>query len=309
MSCHRTHWINHIAEDMIHHNTSSTRVRLPGLRGKIVKGRPIGDPSVYRPFATGHSNQCHNHSPYFPLQKRFGFPQTPFQCTNRDRVTPPAEMHPFGTVAYMSIEPRYRMHRQSDVAERCYHRRNGAFNNFVHPSVDVPRANVLLRTNGQVVLSGKTVYPYLKLPDDLAVNDAILNEGGDYAYNPVALDDNMLPSLPPHDPSREHVITDSVPVTLQPAEAPSITRRPVVPPPTRAQVEPVSRLVGLNRQAAAAAACPARPRLSSGASTPGDRSFAPVVPALNTAGPASGTSSAHAASGIFITPTRIVDMS
>ena len=285
------HWMNHIAEDMIHRNTISTRVRLPGLRGKIVKGRPIDDPSVYHPFATEHSNQCHNHSPYFPLQKRFGFPQTPFQCINRDRATAPVEMHPFGTVAYMFIEPRYRTHRQSDVAERCYHLCNGAFNYFVHPGVDVPRANVLLRTNGQVVLSGKTVYPYLKLPDDLAVNDAMLNEGGDSAYNPVALDDNMFPSLPPHDPSREHAITDSVPVTLNPAEAPSITRHPVVPPPIRAQVDPVSRLVGLGHQAAVAAASPARPRPSSGASTPGDRSVAPDVPAPNTADPAGGASS------------------
>ena len=129
----------------------------------------------------------------------------------------------------------------SDVAERCYHLCSGAFNYFAHPGVDVPRANVLLRTNGQVVLSGKTVYPYLKLPDDLAVNDAMLNEGGDSAYNPVALDDNTFPSLPPLDPSREHAITDSiVPVTLRPAEAPSITRHPIVPPPTRAQVGPVS---------------------------------------------------------------------
>ena len=63
------------------------------------------------------------------------------------------------------------------------------------------------------------------------------------AYNPVALDDNMFPSLPPYDPPREHAITDIVPVALQPAEAaPSITRRPVVPPPTRAQVDPVSRI-------------------------------------------------------------------
>ena len=116
-------------------------------------------------------------------------------------------MHPFGTVAYMFIEPRYRTHRQSDVAERCYHLCNGAFNYFVHPGVDVPRANVLLRTNGQVVLSGKTVYPYLKLSDDLAVNGAMLNEGGESAYNPVALDDNMFPSLPPYDPSRESMLS------------------------------------------------------------------------------------------------------
>ena len=78
--------------------------------------------------------------------------------------------------------------------------------------------------------------------------------------------------------------------------------------PTRAQVGPVSRLVDLGRQAAAAAASPARPRPSSGASTPGDRPFAPVVSAPNTAGPASGTSSAHAASGASATPTRIADM-
>ena len=211
----------------------------------------------------------------------------PFQCINRDRVMPPVDMHPFGTAAYMSIEPRCRMHRQFDVAERCYHLCNGAFNYFAHPGVDVPRANVLLRSNDRVVLSGKTFYPYLKLPGDLAVNDAMLNESGDSAYNPVALDDNMFPPLPPHDPSREHVITDSVPVMLRPAEAPSITRHPVVPPPARAQVGPVSRLVGLGHQASAAAASPARPRPSSGASIPGDRSVAPVVPAPNTAGAAS----------------------
>ena len=54
------HWMNHIAEDMIHRSTISTRVRLPGLRGKIVKERPINDPSVYHPFATERSNQCRN---------------------------------------------------------------------------------------------------------------------------------------------------------------------------------------------------------------------------------------------------------
>ena len=145
-------------------------------------------------------------------------------------------MHPFDTVAYMFIKPRYRMHRYSDVAERCYHLCNDAFNYFAHPGVDVPHANVLLRTtNGQVVLSGKTVYPYLKLSGDLAVNETMLNEGGDSAYNPVALGNNMFPLLPPHDPPREHIITDAAPVALHPAEAPSITRRPVVPPPTRAR--------------------------------------------------------------------------
>ena len=103
----------------------ATRVRLPGLRSKSIKGRPIDDPFVCHLFATEHSNQCHNHPllatpiatplqcgrpersdlfvelllPYFPVQKRFGFPRTPFQCINRDRVTPPVEMHPFGTVA------------------------------------------------------------------------------------------------------------------------------------------------------------------------------------------------------------------
>ena len=174
-------------------------------------------------------------------------------------------MHPFGTVAYMFfIEPRYRLHRHSDVAERCYHLRNGAFDYFVHPGVDVPRAKALLRTNGQVVLSGKTVDPYLKLSDDLAVDDAMSNEGGVSAYNPAALDDNMSPSLPPHDPSREHVITDSVPVTLRPTESPSITQHPVVPPPTSEQADPVSRLVAMGHQAAVGAASPARPRPRSG---------------------------------------------
>ena len=98
---------------------------------------------------------------------------------------------------------------------------------FVHPGVDVPRANVLLRTNGQVAIFGKTVHPYLKLSDDLAVNGAMLNEGGISAYNPASLDDNMFPSLPPQDPSREHAITDSVPVALHPANAPNTLRHPV----------------------------------------------------------------------------------
>ena len=111
------------------------------------------------------------------------------------------------------------------MGERCYHLCNGAFYYFPHPGVDVPRANVLLRTNDQVVLSDKTVYPYLKLSDDLAVNDAMLNEGGVSAYSPVSLDGNMFPSLPPQDPSREHVIADSVPVTLHPADEPNVLRR------------------------------------------------------------------------------------
>ena len=63
------------------------------------------------------------------------------------------------TVAYMRIEPRHRVYRHSNVAECCYHLFNGAFNYCAHPVVDVPRANALLRTKGQVVLSGKTVYP------------------------------------------------------------------------------------------------------------------------------------------------------
>ena len=90
----------------------------------------------------------------------------------------------------------------------------------------------------------------------------MLNEGGDSAYNPVALDGNMFPSLPPYDPPREHVITDSVPVTLNPAEAPSITKHPVVPAPVRAQPGPVPRLVGLGYQAAVAAASYGSPLLS-----------------------------------------------
>ena len=44
------HWMNHIAGDMIHRSTISTRVCMPGLRGKIIKGQPIDDPSVYHPF-------------------------------------------------------------------------------------------------------------------------------------------------------------------------------------------------------------------------------------------------------------------
>ena len=137
----------------------------------------------------------------------------------------------------MFIEPRYRVHRHSDVAERCYHLCNGAFNYFVHPGVDVPRANVLLRTKGQVVLSGKTVYPYPKLSDDLVVNDAMLNEGGVSAYNPVSLDDNMFPSLPPQGPSREHAITDSVPVTLHPTDASNTLRHPVSAPRHNARAD------------------------------------------------------------------------
>ena len=118
----------------------------------------------------------------------------------------------------------------------------------------------------------------------------------------------MFPSLPPHDPSREHAITDSVPVALHPAEAPSITRRPGVPLPIRAQVDPVSHLVGLGYQAGVAAASPARPRPSSGAATPGDRSVAPEVPAPNTADATCGASSRPAASGASATPTRVADL-
>ena len=125
----------------------------------------------------------------------------------------------------------------------------------------------------------------------------------------MALDDNMFPSLPPYDPSREHVTTDSVPVTLRPAESPSITRHPAVPPPTRAQVDPASRLVEMGRQAAVGAASPARPRPSSGASTPGDRPVAPELLAPNTADPAGGASSRPAALGASATPTRIANMS
>ena len=58
----------------------------------------------------------------------------------------------------------------------------------------------------------------------------MLNEGGVSAYNPVLLDDNMFPSLPPQDPSREHAITDSVPVTLHPADASNTLRHPVSTP-------------------------------------------------------------------------------
>ena len=53
----------------------------------------------------------------------------------------------------------------------------------------------------------------------------MLNEDGVSAYNPVSLDDNMFQSLPPHDPSREHAITDSVPVALHPADAPNTLLR------------------------------------------------------------------------------------
>ena len=58
----------------------------------------------------------------------------------------------------------------------------------------------------------------------------MLNEGGVSAYNPVSLDGNMPPSLPPQDPSREHSITDSVSVTLHPADAPNALRHPVSAP-------------------------------------------------------------------------------
>ena len=40
----------------------------------------------------------------------------------------------------------------------------------------------------------------------------------------------MFPSLPPQDPSREHGITDSVPVALHPADAPNTLRHPVPTP-------------------------------------------------------------------------------
>ena len=58
----------------------------------------------------------------------------------------------------------------------------------------------------------------------------MLNEGGVPAYNPVSLDGNMPPSLPPQDPSREHAITDSVSVALHPADAPNALQHPVSAP-------------------------------------------------------------------------------
>ena len=99
-----------------------------------------------------------------------------------------------------------------------------------------------------------------------------------------------------------------MPVALRPAESPSITRYPAVPPPTREQVDPVSRLVAMGRQAAVGAASPARPRPPSGASAPGDRSVAPEVPAPNTTDSAGGASSRPAALGGSATPTRIANM-
>ena len=137
----------------------------------------------------------------------------------------------------------------------------------------------------------------------------MLNEGGVSAHSPASLDGNMFTSLPAQDPSREHATTDSVPVTLRPAEAPSITRHPAVPPPTREKVDPISRLVAMGRQAAVDAASPARPRPPSGAPTPGDRFVAPEVLAPNTAESASGASVRPAALGASATPTRIANMS
>ena len=137
----------------------------------------------------------------------------------------------------------------------------------------------------------------------------MLNEGGVSAYNPASLDDNMFPSLPPQDPSREHAIIDPVPVTLRPAEAPSHPRHPTVPSPTREQVDPVSRLVAMGRRAAVDAASQSRPRPPSGASTPGDRFVVPEVPAPNTADSTGGGASARpAALGASATPTRIANM-
>ena len=200
------------------------------------------------------------------------------------------------------------------MAERCYHLCNGAFNYFVHPGVDVPRANVLLRTNGQVVLSGKTVYPYLKLSDDLAVNDAMLNEGGVSAYNPVSLDDNMFPSLPPQDPSREHVISDSVPVTLQPADASNTLRHPVSAPRPNASADVAAAPAPSDADDAPAPPAPPTPS-PTGRSTGVD---APNVgggsalggAASNTAGPSGGASAAAHSFPPNATPlpSRVADL-
>ena len=120
---------------------------------------------------------------------------------------------------------------------------------------------------------------------------------------PVALDVNMFPSLPPVDPSfRKHVITDSVPVVLQPSDAPSHTRHPAVPPPAREQVDPVSRLVAMGHQAAIDTAPLARPLPPSEATTLGDRCVVPEVPAPNTADSAGGASERSVASGAPATP-------
>jgi len=60
------------------------------------------------------------------------------------------------------------------------------------PVLTCPALTCFCEQTAKSFFPEKTVYPYLKLPDDLAVIDAMLNEGGDYVYNPVALDGNMF---------------------------------------------------------------------------------------------------------------------
>ena len=137
--------MNHIVEDMIQRTGSMVRVRLPGLVGKVVNNKAITDAAIFWPYAHEHANQC---------RALWLSGCTSYECITGSKISDPVQMHPFGTVAYMHVEPRYRINRQSDVAEKTFHLFNGALI-FVCPGADVPRADLLLRKNGQVICSEK----------------------------------------------------------------------------------------------------------------------------------------------------------
>ena len=175
------HWMNHMVEDMIQRTGSMVRVRLPGLVGKVVNNKAIMDAAIFWPYAHEHANQC---------QVLWLSGCASYECITGSKISDPVQMHPFGTVAYMHVEPRYRINRQSDVAEKTFHLFNGALI-FVCPGADVPRADLLLRKNGQVIRSEKTTYPHLKLGEEVAIDEAMNSGGGESNYNPVALGSEM----------------------------------------------------------------------------------------------------------------------
>ena len=111
-----------------------------------------------------------------------------------------------------------------------------------------------------------------RAPDHLYATMIHFQQRTHSAYNPASLDDNMFPPLPPQDPSREHVISDSVPVTLQPADASNTLRHPVSAPRPNASADVAAAPAPSDADDAPAPPAPPTPSptgRSTGADTPG----------------------------------------
>ena len=117
------HRMNHIGEDIIHRSTTPTRVRLPGLRAaKLSKGSlSTIPPSTTRLPLNIRTNaitirrifHCRNGLVFRRLRSNA---PTAAVSPHRLRCTRLALSH----ISYIFIEPRCRIHRHSDVAERFY---------------------------------------------------------------------------------------------------------------------------------------------------------------------------------------------